>query len=161
MQKRANRILFIHQMFWIHGHYASPICRHSLLLYQYFYFVLHNTSAHQLPDFFMYVCMYIIMSFHQLVCHHRNCEQIIVLASSLWHGSFSQQRPTRFGKRGNILIDVEIHAEGHHFHAENCRGCGQTLWSYCEQKKSQNLFLACLLAIRENLCSRKFPTVWY
>ena len=37
---------------------------------------------------------------------------------------FCRQRPTRFGKRGNVLLDVKIHTEGHYFHVGNCRGCG-------------------------------------
>ena len=53
-------------------------------------------------------------------------------------------------------FDVEIHAEGHHLHARNCRGCGQISWPCRENKKREIFFLVCLLVIRENLCSRKF-----
>ena len=51
------------------------------------------------------------------------------LAPSLWHGSSSPICSDRHALISVLTsycrFDVEIHAEGHHFHAGNCRGCAQ------------------------------------
>ena len=41
---------------------------------------------------------------------------------------FRWQQPTHFDKHGNLttISTLKIHIVGHHFHARNCRGCGQT-----------------------------------
>ena len=56
--------------------------------------------------------------------------------------TFRRQRPTGFDKRGASYyrFDVKIHAEGHHFHAVNCRELGQMLWP-CRENKIWNFFL--------------------
>ena len=76
---------------------------------------------------------------------------------------FRWQRPMRFDKHGDILLLFRryIHTEGHHFHVKNCRGFGQIKWPCCEKKKIVKFFLACLLAIHENLCPRKFLAIRY
>ena len=48
------------------------------------------------------------------------------LAPSLWYGSFSLTATDTLGSL-TIVSMLKIHAVGHHFHAENCRGCSQTL----------------------------------
>ena len=80
------------------------------------------------------------------------------LAPSLWHGGFSLSATYTLYKRGNVTIvsTLKIYAVGHHFLAGNCRGCGQTSWPCHEIKKREICFLACLLVIRENLCSWKY-----
>ena len=42
-------------------------------------------------------------------------------------------------------FDIEIHAEGHHFHVGNCRGYGQISWPCRENKNRKFFFLVCLL----------------
>ena len=48
------------------------------------------------------------------------------------------------------VLTLKIHAVGHHFHARNCRGCGQTSRPSRKNKNRKIFFLACLLVICEN-----------
>ena len=49
---------------------------------------------------------------------------------------FHRQQPTCLDKHGNLTIVSTLKmAVGHHFHAGNCRGCGQTLWPCRENCK--------------------------
>ena len=69
-------------------------------------------------------------------------------APSLWLGSFfanSNRHALTSMLTSYHRFDVEIHAEGHHLHTENCRGCGQMLWPCREKKNSEIFFLACFL----------------
>ena len=70
------------------------------------------------------------MSYDQLACCHRNCEQILMLAPSLFAWQFfadSVQHALINVVTPHYPFDVEIHAGGRHFHVGNCRKCGQML----------------------------------
>ena len=74
---------------------------------------------------------------------------------------FRQQRPTRIDKCGNLTIvsTLKIPGVGHHFVGEVVGGAVRHRDLVA---KSRNFFFfACLLVIRENLCSRKFPAIRY
>ena len=84
------------------------------------------------------------------------------LAPSLWHGSFRQQRPTRFDKRGNLTfvltlkIMLWVTISIRKIIGGVVRHCDFVVKTKCEI-----YFLLCLSLIRENLCSRKFTAIRY
>ena len=56
---------------------------------------------------------------------------------------------------------LKIHAMGHHFHARNCRGCGQTSWPCRENINHKIFFPGMFVGDLRNLYSRKFPATRY
>ena len=60
--------------------------------------------------------------------HHRNCEKILGVSSLPLVRQFfadSDRHALISVLTSYCRFDVEIQAEGHHFHAGNCRGCGR------------------------------------